>query len=75
MRLSFLLYLSFFATFLYHKSILVFLSPMKLAKNIWPQMVQSAVKMVTLKILSFSEQPGGERERERECVLSLLWLP
>ena len=56
--------LSFFATFLYHKNILVFLPPVKLEKNILQQIVQSAVKMMTLKTLSFSEQPG----RESVCV-------
>lgn len=53
-----------FCYILYHKNILVFLHPVKLEKNILRQIVQSAVKMVTLKILSFSEQPG----RERVCV-------
>ena len=65
--------LSFFAAFLYHKNILVFLPPVKLEKNILQQIVQSAVKMMTLKIFSFSEQPG--RERECVCVLSLPRLP
>ena len=65
--------LSFFATFLYHKNILVFLRPVKLEKKYCDKSCSLQLKWWLWRFFH-SLNSLGERERVCVCTLSCVWL-